>query len=802
MNSKNIISQGKELLFLLVFILLQFGLKAQTLLDEPMPLLDGPTFNCAEGTVVSNPDFTYEGGVWKNSRGAETNPAPTSFPDNANIVIADKFSGNIKTTSGNPFSGIIKIAENTEFDGEFPDKFQGGKIYINNDAKATIENEITSNEKLIVRVCERGTLILNRKLELNPTDAFHNKGNVTLENGLLINNRSSFFNFKGGSLIVNGNDLITIVGRLSNYGQIDIVGADVEIGPSSDVCQNFCSFKIGGNFLIKRNISNEGVFEVDKQVTIFSNTFFNRGTLEARDILVDAADKTTGGLAKYQASGQNGYLIVGNKAKLINEGVAQNGKMALISNLGTGFDICGTCKENNIEKLTSFTIPNFSGRCKAIYNPYGIVKVVAFLDKDGNNIQDSSEIGVEGVAFTAQDSSTIGVRDGSTDANGAWTFVPKEGKVQFNIDASSIKGGLFYPATSLNKGSFEVDVEADTSTQVVYIPLIDVPTVSGYIFEDSDGDGGKVPGATEKIFPDVRVTLKDSANLEQTVTTDANGFWVVNNVANGEVTISIDASVAKLSGYNVIGDNPLIRNLTTTNINDANFIVKKITSNTIGGIIFEDRDGDLLRGGTEPGIANVKITVKDSSGKEAREVLTDTNGLWQMIGVQTGDIEITVDVASSNLSGLKLVTDNPIKEELLESTVFNELNFGFKKDITTSTIGGIVFNDVNGNEQRENGEAGFAGIEVTVKHGTNKGLSSKTTTDSNGGWELKDISIGEIEVSVDTSDPILSGFNIVSDNPQKEDLGSSGISDINFGFRDESKYRQYQRHQQRKPPLY
>jgi LPXTG-motif cell wall-anchored protein len=101
----------------------------------------------------------------------------------------------------------------------------------------------------------------------------------------------------------------------------------------------------------------------------------------------------------------------------------------------------------------------------------------------------------------------------------------------------------------------------------------------------------------------------------------------------------------------------------------------------------------------------------------------------------------------------------------------------FAQDEKTGYIGGTVFNDLNGDGKKQDGEPGIPNVDVMVKG--SDGKSYPYASDNFGNWFVKRTPLGQYEVSY--TDPKLAN---TTPSSLKVELGESGgVNGVDFGVR-------------------
>jgi hypothetical protein len=170
----------------------------------------------------------------------------------------------------------------------------------------------------------------------------------------------------------------------------------------------------------------------------------------------------------------------------------------------------------------------------------------------------------------------------------------------------------------------------------------------------------------------------------------------------------------------------------------------------IGDFVWYDVNGNGVQESGEPGIAGVTVTLGGASSATAT---TDANGAYLFGGLAAGSYTVTVGTPAgyvptlSNAGGDANLDSNgsPAAVTLAtDASVNRSIDFGYTKG--TGKIGDRVWNDANGNGIQDGGEAGIAGVTVTL----GGAASATTTTDASGNYLFSGLLAGAYTVSVAT----------------------------------------------------
>ncbi|WP_141751847.1 LPXTG cell wall anchor domain-containing protein, partial [Staphylococcus sp. HMSC056G08] len=172
-------------------------------------------------------------------------------------------------------------------------------------------------------------------------------------------------------------------------------------------------------------------------------------------------------------------------------------------------------------------------------------------DSNKDGIQNSNEVGIEGVTvtLTKPDGSVVTT---TTDANGKYEFTDLPNG-EYTITFEAPEG---YEPTLVNVGNTALDSDGTTTTVTInnadnytidsgFFKLVVEPTpvpatytVGDKVWEDTNKDG--IQNSNEPGIPGVEVTLTKPDGSTVTTTTDENGNYEFTNLPNGEYTITFE----------------------------------------------------------------------------------------------------------------------------------------------------------------------------------------------------------------------------------------------------------------------
>lgn len=173
----------------------------------------------------------------------------------------------------------------------------------------------------------------------------------------------------------------------------------------------------------------------------------------------------------------------------------------------------------------------------------------------------------------------------------------------------------------------------------------------------------------------------------------------------------------------------------------------------VSGVKFDDRDGDGARDSGEPGIGGVEIRVIDTRTGVFFSTLTFPDGSYRICGLSQGRSFRVVEFppfafeqtgpTDRRFSRRVIARDRGYFIEFCDEDVGN-LDFGNR--LIPNAIGGLKFEDLNANGQRDPGEPGMAN--VTIRLAPSGGATTRTvSTDAAGNFLFTEVAPGNYVLS-------------------------------------------------------
>ncbi|MCA9128982.1 MAG: hypothetical protein KDB22_17970 [Planctomycetales bacterium] len=424
-----------------------------------------------------------------------------------------------------------------------------------------------------------------------------------------------------------------------------------------------------------------------------------------------------------------------------------------------------------------------------VFDASTTVSNLVWDDRDGDGIQDPGEPGIDGVRVNLFDAGIDTVDSGpypliaqTITTDGGRYFFGGLDEGNYVVQALAPAGYAFtLPAQGLNP---ELDSNANELTGRAFVALstgdhnhsIDFgvvrsigSTLTGKTWWDVNFDG---LSTAERGYSDARVRLLDAAGAIELASSivDAEGNYQFNGIAAGihQVEFLLPRRFSITSAD--VGDDDTIdsdvnlvtRRATIDVPSDAviNFVdagmLGSLTGGTIVGRVWDDQTGDHIRNDAfEPGVADVWVTLLDSSGTVVLEsIRTDAWGYFRFPSLLDGDYMLQFErpfgfsFAEQNVGSDRSSDSDPdpdtglVHISLSGFPFVSDISAGLQYDLTHASVLGRTWNDLLANGLQESGEPGLSDIPITLLDSTGTRVIRTTQSDEFGAYVLRGIESG------------------------------------------------------------
>ena len=299
--------------------------------------------------------------------------------------------------------------------------------------------------------------------------------------------------------------------------------------------------------------------------------------------------------------------------------------------------------------------------------------------------------------------------------------------------------------------------------------VVRMGSVHGTLFVDSDANC--VMDDAEGRLAGVSVQLMNGAarSILRSATTDEQGNFSFDRVTPGTYVIRVDAPDSYVFSGSAQGSPLALGDVRDGRGYSAAFELLGgahaqgiayglLTQGAIGGRIWIDKDYDGYAGDKEDGLRGAQVTLSDIEGRVIASKNTISTGEFSFDGLMPGTYSLSVDLGEGYVfttnSGESLM-DRVDKSssvlylgELAMGGAMNDLMIGA---IKPASVSGRVFIDDHNDGRRAAGDAGQAGVNVTLTMmtGADAGVSQTATTDAAGEYRFDCVMPGEAKLRFD-----------------------------------------------------
>jgi len=442
-------------------------------------------------------------------------------------------------------------------------------------------------------------------------------------------------------------------------------------------------------------------------------------------------------------------------------------------------------------------------------------------DIDGNGLQDEGESGVANVQVRLLDNNGLLRSTTLTDDEGRYKFTelaPASYLVEFvapnghqitNPDQGIDRDQDSDPAPATRKTS-TIRLGLGEDNQSIDAGLYRPVTLSGFVWIDENGDGKQDQG--ESGLADITVDLYavEGRSPLESAQTDRSGIYTFEGLAPGEYYVIVhkpeayeftipQACASVACDLQDSDANPLSGVTQAVSIQsggrDDSLDAGLLTSLSISGRLWDDRNLDGLQSANEPGIALPSATVQllDSAtgallataplGDSPRDV-----GRYQF-NVNPGQYQVLFSLpegyslSQRTLSQSTELPTDPTRDSDPDPTTgmtailvveagrpLSQIDGGIQQQLS---IGDLVWSDLNNNGLQDTGEPGIGGVALRLYDDTGQIVATTESSDS-GYYEFLDLEAGRYQVEVQ----VPQNFQLTEPNRGAADIDSNIDPDI------------------------
>ncbi len=207
-------------------------------------------------------------------------------------------------------------------------------------------------------------------------------------------------------------------------------------------------------------------------------------------------------------------------------------------------------------------------------------------------------------------------------------------------------------------------------------------SIGDTVFNDTNGNGqqdpgepgvGNVPLTLTLPGPDGQLGTADDTT--QTTNTNASGNYSFTNLPAGPYRVSVTPPF-NLPEVTTGGGRQVDVTLNPgQSLDTVDFGLRRPPGGTIGDFIFTDRNGNGSVDNGDTGIANVTVTLRNSTGQVVSTTRTDNNGNYLFTGLQPGNYSVEV----TQPSDFTATTNTTLTANITDANSENlNIDFGFR----------------------------------------------------------------------------------------------------------------------------
>ena len=436
---------------------------------------------------------------------------------------------------------------------------------------------------------------------------------------------------------------------------------------------------------------------------------------------------------------------------------------------------------------------------------------IVWDDLNGNGVLDGVDYGLVGLTVNLKDVTT-GVVVGNT-TTGVDPTTGQTGYYQFTglcngtytVTVATPSGDSPSPVVppptpgaivSVNSPATVTLPDNNSSDQTVDFGFVPPCTGAIGVFVWNDQNGNGIFDLGEPGINGVTLNLYNSSNtLIQTTQTvpgttpdpNGNGYYQFTGLCTGNYTVS---AVTPAGGFTpsappvgpTTGEVITVTSPAPVSLPDNNSSVETVDFGfvppcdaLIQGTVFNDGNGNGVQDNGEPGIQGIFLYLYNSAGTRIATATTDSNGNYQFPNLCAGSysVQIATPAGYSNTTPVSVPVPN------LPYNGAGTANFGLKT-LCLASIGGTVWNDVDGDGKQDNGELGMSGVTVTLEDSTGTTTITSATTDSSGNYSFPNLCPGTYTVVVT---PPTGYTNTTPVSVSVGPLAYNGTGQANFGLK-------------------
>ena len=304
-------------------------------------------------------------------------------------------------------------------------------------------------------------------------------------------------------------------------------------------------------------------------------------------------------------------------------------------------------------------------------------------------------------------------------------------------------------------------------------------SIGDLVWHDADRDG--LFDAGEQGLAGVTVKLYDYLHqVLATATTDAAGAYIFTGLCKSTAEKPYAVEVTPPAGYAAspvapggnVGSPKTGIALGIDEVNASIDFGYYMLPGAISGVAYADANFNKSLDSGETTLANVAITLTNSSGSVVASALTGADGSYNFPNLTPGSYKVG---SAASASGLSLETAASLAVTLAAGGTSANNNFGY----VGGAISGFAYTESNCNGTFDAGETPLPGVTVTLKSASGQVLAT-AVTGADGSYKFSTLAGGSYTVSVPAT---ASGEKLKTSSPLSVTLPAGGVkTNVNFGY--------------------
>ncbi|MDT0295806.1 gliding motility-associated C-terminal domain-containing protein [Mesonia ostreae] len=404
----------------------------------------------------------------------------------------------------------------------------------------------------------------------------------------------------------------------------------------------------------------------------------------------------------------------------------------------------------------------------------GVLKGHLYLDANGNGNQENGEANLPNIDVQIIDAFGI-VLIVETDTNGDWQASLPTGPATSNIDVTDPDfptGAIQTEGTNPTTTVVIANVTTNETDDGFTFTDLETGTLKGHLYNDLNGNGTQ--DTTEPDLANIDVEVTDVLGIVQVVETDVVGNWSA-ILPEGTATSDIDITDPDFpeGAIQTEGTNPtttvVLANVVTSEPSDG--FQAPVNLQNYSGHMYLDLNGSFSQDSDEPNLPNVDVEVIDANGV-VQTLTSDANGDWSIL-LPLGNVTTTIQINDPDFpeNAVQTEGENPTNSIITTGTPITEVDGFYVTALSTESLTGHIYEDLNGNSTQDPNEPSIPNIDVEVTDAL--GISQTVESNAIGDWsalvplgnalsfiQVDDVDFPDFTMQTQGSNPTL--INVIS----------------------------------------